>query len=223
MCLRRVVEPSHPTIIIMATREQWEAAQLAERQHHLLDFEAGFACWKEQYSRYFEWIGDGSGNMDVSGKWIVEIGPADFPALAYCEGLKRHGVVVEPMPSTLLERCSTLPGKGFYIFRGPGEEFALEVTPCEGRGVVEVWLFNVLQHVMDPELIVMNAQRYADVIRFFEPLNYGTDICHLHNFTLETFQDWSGTEVTKHYPMSPGTGNFHEHECAYGVWKKGDA
>jgi hypothetical protein len=204
----------------MATKEQWEAAQLAERQHHLLDFETGFACWKERYGRYFEWIGDGEGRIDVSGKWVVEIGPADFPALAYCNDFQR-GVVVEPMPSLLLQRCAKLSDH-IYVLERPAEEFILDLYPARSP-FVEVWLFNVLQHVMDPDLIIRNAQKYADVIRFFEPLNYGTDVCHLHNFTLEDFRNWFGDEVVKYYPMSPGAGNFHEHECAYGIWKKNSA
>jgi hypothetical protein len=79
----------------------------------------------------------------------------------------------------------------------------------------EVWLMNVLQHVYDLELVIENVKK-ADCVRFFEPIDYGTDGMHLHNLTEEMFIDWFGK--CKIYGPNKDADCFHQWKCAYGVW-----
>ena len=81
-----------------------------------------------------------------------------------------------------------------------------------------MWLLNVLQHVQNPGEIIYKAKLSADVIRFFEPINFPTDKMHLHNFSLEFFQDLIG-DCVKHYEKRTDVKNFHTWECAYGVYR----
>lgn len=182
------------------TRDQWLKAQEAERRFHNEDFEAGLKHYAESYKQYFKWLGIES----VGHKVIVEIGPADFPALGYIA----HGqgsTIIEPMPSEHLRR-----------FNIP------IITECAEDVYYladEVWLFNVLQHVIYPYKIVERAKAQARCIRFFEPIDYGIDQCHPWNLTEAMFKEWFG-ECVQVYPGNPNAVNFHTHKCAYGVWRR---
>lgn len=185
---------------------RWNIAQQEERKHHTGTLEQGVEGYRESYRQYFEHLGI---DADQKGKTIVEIGCADVPALMFCSDYL--GIIIEPMPSEILQTLI----KDLHI--------QLAVAPAEHYDfpqVDEIWLFNVLQHVIDPTVIIDKCKATAKVIRFFEPINDHIDICHLHSFTLEYFQQHFGTCV-KYYENHTGrVTNFHEHEAAYGVWRK---
>lgn len=187
---------------MVVTREQWLKAQEAERAFHNEDFDAGYAHYAESYDQYFKWLGI---ERDQKGKKIVEIGPADFPALAYCSNYHPRSFIIEPMPSDHLKRF--------------GIPISTEIAEFLHYTADEVWLFNVLQHVIDPNEIVKRAKEGATVIRFFEPINYGIDTCHPWNLTKEMFDKWFA-DCVKIYPAGQDVRNFHTWECAYGVWNK---
>lgn len=183
------------------THSQWLAAQSAERRFHNESFEVGYAHYAESYCQYFEYLDI---PLDMNGKNIVEIGPADFPALGYLTNRGEGCMIIEPMPSEHLKRFSV------PINTGMAEDVDYEAD--------EVWLFNILQHVVDPYKIVERARSQAGVIRFFEPINYGIDECHPWNLTMNMFKEWFG-DCVKHYPAGQKVQNFHTWECAYGIWR----
>lgn len=187
--------------------QRWQKAQQEERKHHSGSLSDGVEAYRESYRQYFEHLDTQALQTD---KIIMEIGCADVPALMFCSGYK-PSYIIEPMPSPiLLELTKELP---ITILVAPAED---TVFPL----VDELWLFNVLQHVIDPDVIINKCKEAASTIRFFEPINDHIDVCHLHTFTLEYFQKYFGT-CTKHYEDHKGrVKNFHEHEAAYGVWKK---
>lgn len=187
----------------MVTKQQWEAAQKAERQFHNEPFLTGLEHYLDSYMQYFEHLGIDS---DLRGKNIVEIGPADFPGLAYCSNLGANCLIIEPMPSDHLKMFE------LRISNEMAEDAVYEAD--------EVWLFNVLQHVIDPYKIVERAKEQSKVIRFFEPINYGINECHPWNLTMQMFKGWFG-DCVKHYPAGQDVKNFHTWECVYGVWIKG--
>lgn len=189
--------------------DRWKIAQEEERKlHDVHDIDTGWLNYRDTYRQYFE-------KLDISknqtGKTILEIGPADFPALEFCKGYE-HGYIIEPLPSKILKQL--IRNKPITLFDCPAEY-------AEIPEVDEVWLLNVLQHTINPGLIIDKAKKAAKVIRFFEPINDTIDICHLHSFDMDFFRSFFGTENVKHHAASKGIlRNFHEHECAYGVWKK---
>lgn len=196
----------------MIENENWLKAQEAERRYHTAPFEIGLKMYYQSYSQYFAHLGM---SFDCAGKSIIEIGPADYPALTYCRNYSR-GYIIEPMPSSILKEL--IAGTGLQHFALPSEQISWDES--FGR-VDEVWLFNVLQHVKDPDIIINQCKEHAARICFFEPINCGTNVAHLWSFDLEYFQKHFG-DCVKHYPGNPNAVNFHTHECAYGIWEKGE-
>lgn len=187
------------------TNKQWKQAQIEERRFHTDPFEVGYKKYMHSYQQYFNHCGI---DKDLDGKTILEVGPADYPALAYCRNYGKS-YIIEPMPSSHLETLTA--NKSIELIKHKAEDL---VFPK----VDEVWFFNVLQHVQDPEQIIKNAMSAAGVIRFFEPINYPVDTAHLHEFSIEYFQSYFG-DCVKLYRGNPNAINFHTWQCAYGVWQ----
>lgn len=187
--------------------QRWQKAQEEERKHHTGSLEQGINAYRHTYDEYFRYTG---GDRDQTGKTIIEIGCADVPALYYCKGFAR-GIVVEPMPSDILIELARCTDPFLQIVTLPAEHF--DFPECD-----EIWLFNVLQHVIDPDVIINKAKAAAKVIRFFEPINDHIDVCHLHSFTLDYFKGHFGDCVIHYEDHKGRVQGFHEHECAYGAW-----
>jgi hypothetical protein len=184
--------------------ERWHEAQIAEQKHHINSKQNLLSIYEHSYSQYFKWLDI---EHDLKGKRIIEIGCAHIPALLFCSNYE--GVIIEPMPSDiLLELTETMPVE---LIREPAEYVDLS-------GYNEVWLFNVLQHVIDPELLINNMKKSANIIRYFEPVNMETCVHHPHGFTMDDFKKWF--DDARYYPNKPDTKNFHTHECGYGIWRK---
>lgn len=184
-------------------KEKWIEAQQEERKQHTLSLEDGISHYAKVYENYFRFLGM---DKDQRGKRIIEIGCADFPALHFCSNYT--GIIIEPMPSRILRRL--IVKNGILLVPFPAEESDFPL-------VDEVWLFNVLQHTIDPDSIIIRAKEASKVVRFFEPIGMPEDKCHLHSFTLDFFRQYFGNSV-KHYIAEEGVKNFHTNECAYGTW-----
>lgn len=190
-----------------ADKQTWVKAQMAERKFHTHTFEEGNKHYNDSYNQYFKYL-DIKPSID---KVIMEIGCADFPALSYCD-LKTKCYIIEPMPSQILLNTISKSGNLILIDK-PFEE--IETLP----NVDEVWLMNVLQHVIDPDVILNKCKEISNTIRYFEPINAPLNECHLHAFDIDYFKRFFGDSV-KHYPKNNTAVNFHQWECAYGVWNK---
>lgn len=184
------------------SKDQWLIAQTAEKEMHTMSYEEGSKHYKHSYDCYFKYLGIG---YNHSTKTIIEIGCADFPALEHCKVLK--GICVEPMPSSILKEIAKR--KKLEIIQAPVEE--IDLPKCD-----EIWLLNVMQHIIDPDLFVSRCKDAAKIIRYFEPIDYPTCIYHPHTFTLNQFKNWFN-DAKRYNDKVPG---FHEAECAYGTWIK---
>ena len=72
----------------------------------------------------------------------------------------------------------------------------------------EVWIYNCLQHVDDPEKIIQNAKnalKSGGVLRIFEWINMPTNTAHPHSLTKESLDAWIG--------QSGGTASLSESGC----------
>lgn len=180
------------------SKERWQEAQQAERKCHTYNRKEGEHYYKRTYETYFNFLG--IKDMD---KVVIEIGCADFPALQHIKVKK--GILVETMPSPILEEISK--ENNLEIIKSPVEE--IELPLCD-----EIWLLNVMQHVIDPELFIEKCKKSAKVIRFFEPIDWPIEVYHPHTFTLEWYKG--------HFPdaklYSEKLPYFHEAKCAYGIW-----
>lgn len=189
--------------------ERWKEAQIAERAQHTLNYMEGLLHYSNSYKHYFRFVGLGN---DLGGLNVIEVGPADFPALNECSG-DGVRIIVEPMPSEHLERiCKE---KGIELVNIPFEDIKEWKIP---EGTIEVWLFNVMQHIIDPDKFIEQAKSIADRIRFFEPIDQPINEYHPHTYTLAEYQKYFGDCVQLYAGGNiPG---FHEADCAYGVWVK---
>lgn len=192
--------------------ERWQQAQKAEREQHTLSYMEGLLHYANSYKHYFRFVGLGN---DLGGLNVIEVGPADFPALNECKGEGKL-FVVEPMPSEHLERiCKE---KGIILVTSPFESLDFTTDNGKPEGIIEVWLFNVMQHVINPDKFIEQAKGIADRIRFFEPIDEPITEYHPHTYTLKDYQGYFGDSVNLYVGGTvPG---FHEASCAYGVWVK---
>ena len=191
------------------TDKRWNEAQEAERKCHDnflnkdgVEFVRNH--YAQSYAYYFKHLGI---EQDQADKVVIEIGCADFPALEYCNPKK--GILVEPLPSDLLLELVD-KRDDLELIQDKVENITLPKAD-------EVWILNVLQHVQDPDLFIAKCKESAEVIRFFEPIDWPVEIYHPHTFGFGDFVSWFG-DCCQRYE---GTiKEFHTAHCAFGVWKK---
>jgi hypothetical protein len=184
-------------MIQAVTQSRWQEAQAAEVA--VVSYDREKSC--RAYQHIFDYLGMPE---DQSGKFITEIGCGAYPAIQFCSG--GQGVVYEPLHFDSLSNLAQAQKIVWY-------QRAFEDTPYPPKSD-EVWIFNCLQHVRDPELVVTKAKRCAPVVRFFEPVDYPTCIYHPHTFTEDDFRRWFG-EVKRYTDRLPG---FFDADCVYGTW-----
>lgn len=98
-----------------------------------------------------------------SGKRVLDIGGGPVSLLLKTPGV--IGTVVDPLPyPTWVYMRYDAAGIASRV--APGETIADPMDSFD-----EVWIYNVLQHVDDPEAILRHALRVAPVIRLFEWIN----------------------------------------------------
>lgn len=187
------------------TQERWDEAQIAERKQHKLSLEEGINHYRVSYSHNFRYLGI---DPSTKQKLIMEIGCADFPALRYCPD-KEMCLIVEPLPSDYLKRFCDDEEVGLCPVKF--EDPFIVIT-----SMMEIWMFNVLQHVQDPEKFISKAKR-ARIVRYFEPINTGITPYHPHSFLKDDFERWF-PEVNKYYNETTNS-CFHDGPCCYGVYK----
>jgi hypothetical protein len=92
-----------------------------------------------------------------------------------------------------------------------GEDFTID----KNMPFDEVWIYNCLQHTIDPEKILANARASAKIIRIFEWIDEPISIGHPQLLTQEKLDKWLG-----------GVGKVEDinqqgchGRCYYGVFK----
>lgn len=186
------------------TKERWQQAQDAEIKFQQPSKELAVQHFRSSYGHYFEILDIPA---DLKEKTIIEIGCADVPAMFFCRNLL--GVVIEPLDYPALGEV--VKDAGFDWIKQPVEEIEQKLQADE------IWLLNVMQHIIDPDAFIEKVKSWAPVIRFFEPINYPTCEYHPHTFTLEDYREYFGDAVRFYQGGSrPG---FHTADCVFGVWE----
>jgi hypothetical protein len=73
----------------------------------------------------------------------------------------------------------------------------VEVIPGEDAveyGWDEVWIYNCMQHAIDPKLIIDNAKKAAPVLRLFEWIDIPAHDGHPHELTEANLDEWIGAK-----------------------------
>ncbi len=139
----------------------------------------------------FSDYGDECNELNMQGKSVLDIGggPVSMTLRCYNAG---QLVVADPCnyPRCVERRYDR---HGINRLRAAGED----LDTCflsDGTLFDEVWMYNLLQHVKDPEKIVQNALARVSptgCLRMFEWLYVPTDVCHPHTLTPEGLLNWA--------------------------------
>lgn len=123
-------------------------------------------------------------NINMNGKKVLDIGGGPISLLLKCTNV--DGCVVDPCvyPEWIIERYKC--AKIFYS-RAKGEDIDINSSiPIND----EVWIYNVLQHVDDPQKVINNAREVSKIIRLFEWIDTGTSKGHAYNLTEKDLNLW---------------------------------
>lgn len=118
---------------------------------------------------------------------VMDIGGGPSSMLLKCEGLT-HGLVVDPIqyPAWTEARYNSM---NIDVMVDIGENVNIS-------GFDEVWIYNCMQHAVDPEKIIHNARRAAPVLRIFEWIDIPAHDGHPHELTEESLNKWIGGKGT---------------------------
>jgi hypothetical protein len=122
-------------------------------------------------------------SFNVHGARILDIGGGPSSMLLQTKNLKA-GKVVDPIayPKWTADRYKI---KNIEVQVGPGEEI-------DEKDWDEVWIYNCLQHAIDPEKIINLAKKSAKVLRFFEWIDIPAHDGHPHELTEANLDKWIG-------------------------------
>tara|TARA_R110000744_G_scaffold149162_6_gene262280 strand:- start:187 stop:783 length:597 start_codon:yes stop_codon:yes gene_type:complete len=187
--------------------KRWQKAQDEEITHH----DGGNSSEHMTYGPFiFSKYINFNYEEDFKDKTIVEVGGARWPALFCCKSNFKKAYGIEP----LLDRWSKEIKQGYL-----DNNIIPIKTPYELIDLGEVdetWFFNVLQHAICPEEMLLKAKKTSKVIRVFEPINTPTNVPHPHSLTQETFTKVLGD--FGHIYNGGSEPNSFSTDCYYGVW-----
>ncbi len=120
---------------------------------------------------------------DLRGSTVLDLGGGPSSMLLKCVG--GNGVVVDPCPYP-----------DWVADRYAASEIDYRVEKAEGfrlpERLTECWIYNVLQHVEDPEEVIASARANAYVLRIFEWIETETNIGHPHTLHADELNRWIG-------------------------------
>ena len=134
----------------------------------------------------FSWEEESPYIIDLQGKSVIEIGAGPNGLVLRCTNGRRKVIDPLDLPNWMKER---------YEYFGVEYE-KIKAEDMNEDGWDEVWVFNVMQHVEDPELSIFNIKNCAKTIRIFDWLETPTDKMHPNSFTKQWYDDKLGGNGT---------------------------
>ena len=164
----------------------WKEAQKWELEWHLNNP----FIYREQVKQevYEEKMGilQDYADRDLKGQNIVDIGAGEQSMLLRYKNFT--GIALDPL-------MNSFPG---WVRQRYEENHILPVSES-GEIIVlgqpksdEVWMYNVLQHVEDPQLICNNALDKGKIVRVFEWIENGLSDGHIQNLHESELNKWFG-------------------------------
>jgi len=123
---------------------------------------------------------------DVNGLSIVDIGGGPSSMLLKCKNFVQ-AIVVDPCPYPDWVEQRYI-AHGVQLLREPAEDFD------PPHGFDEAWMYNVLQHVIDPKTVVDVMLRTSKRQRVFEWIDVAPHPGHPHEFHADQLDEWFGVE-----------------------------
>ena len=120
---------------------------------------------------------------------ILDVGSGPYSLLLKTEGFKK-AYALDPLkyPKWTTQRYKAA---GVQVITVQGEDL---VPSLVDGGVDEIWCYNCLQHVEDPELVILKMRQTSKIIRYFDWIETGTYVGHLHNLTEKDLNKWFNGE-----------------------------
>ena len=146
---------------------------------------------------------------DIKGKSILDIGGGPVSILLKCKN-RGHCVVIDPCeyPQWILDRYE----KNNIIYcRMPAEDLLREMS-LQNIYFDEGWLYNVLQHVQNPEQILRNMRQMAKAIRIFEWIDMPPSLGHPQTLRKDKLDEWLGANGNTCFMNESGCNGM----CYYG-------
>jgi hypothetical protein len=132
-------------------------------------------------------------SLSIGGRRILDIGGGPSSMLLQ---VSDHGgsKVIDPIewPSWTIDRYKS---HNIEFERITGEEI-------DETGWDEVWIYNCLQHTIDPKKIIENAKKAAPVLRIFEWLDIPAHEGHPQELTKNLLDEWIGQDGLTTYVSS---------------------
>lgn len=124
---------------------------------------------------------------DCVSQRILDLGGGPSSLLLKCHNLGPASMVADPCayPAWVTERYQAA-GIGLWRMKAEDLNFHVNFSEC--------WIYNVLQHVEDPEKIIFNARRAAPLIRIFEWIDMPPCEGHPQMLTEPELNHWLGGE-----------------------------
>lgn len=208
--LRSVFGPAVSYKAKEATEDKWLTAQREEHKFHLHPENRPYERYKR--ARYAALMGINWENTEK--RRILDVG-AGPESLMLLYDVAPGSVALDPLPCTEEDK-ERYAAHGIQPVTSPAETWR-----WNGALFDEVWTYNCLQHVMNPQRIMENMKRWGHRVRLFEWLDAQLDEQHLHRFTAadfrEAFADWTlEHEMTGVWRQGP-----HAQDNFYmGIWVK---
>lgn len=123
--------------------------------------------------------------FDVQERSIIDIGGGPVSLLLKCRNRSR-AVVVDPgdFPLWVGDRYRYC---GIDFWHGIAEDIDDDLLRFD-----EAWIYNTLQHVIDPERVIAVARKQADIIRIFEWIDVPAYDGHPHSLSQDILDKWLG-------------------------------
>ena len=121
--------------------------------------------------------------FDAKGASVLDIGGGPNSILLKTVNFSKAKVVDPlPMPQWVIDR-----------YKAHGVEFEqVKAEDLDEKGYDECWMYNVLQHVEEPEKIVKNVRRAGKLLRVFDWLETPISDGHIQSLKAEDMEKWLG-------------------------------
>ena len=196
------------------SKKDWEKVNEQEWNSHWLGLLSSgnaiaYDLTKAHWERHIEVMDLPKAGTSLGGKRILDLGGGLFSLLYNYSGRGRC-LVVDPLPALSVHIQHYLAGDIVYI-QEPAEEFLESFKTWEKFD--EVWIYNCLQHTINPEAILKGLPRVANLLRISEPIDTPVNDMHPHTFSEEDLLDAIASIATGEYRTCK-----HEYLHAGGVF-----
>jgi len=150
-------------------------------------------------------------SIDFEGKSVIDIGSGPTSLLLKCHNYSKAYAVdplMDKFPTWVRDRYTSV---GIKPISSGGEDIDTSWQ------FDEALIYNVLQHTIDPELILHKALRVAKTVRLFEWINVPSDDLHPHILTEDNLNKWLGSKGMTESVNEP---YMFTARCFYGVFTK---